>query len=138
MLGKFEPLLKKRFKETPHEVNFHPYIQLVRDFTNYSLTPHTDAIPPHTAPYRPIPKVVVFLFYSPRMPIISTSGRHFTFPTTPPSGERFTKVITAEYKPNTMLGFFKTSFSFHGVEPVTETNVQRDLIQYSIVCRDDD
>ena len=42
------------------------------------------------------------------------------------------------YKPNTMLGFFKTSSSFHGVEAVTAMNVQRDLIQHSIICREDD
>ncbi|MCH8197367.1 MAG: hypothetical protein IH904_04715 [Proteobacteria bacterium] len=137
LLGKFEPLLKKRFKEALHDVNFHPYIQLLRDFTNYSLTPHTDAIP----------KVVVFIFYLPPNADHIHLGTSLYVPNDPTfrceggphhPRERFTKVITMEYKPNTMLGFFKTSFSFHGVEPVTATNVQRDLIQYSIVCREDD
>ena len=39
---------------------------------------------------------------------------------------------------NLMYAFFGTFASFHGVEPVTATNVQRDLIQHSIFCRDDD
>ncbi len=39
---------------------------------------------------------------------------------------------------NLTYAFFKTSSSFHGVEAVTATNVQRDPIQHSIVCRDDD
>ncbi len=39
---------------------------------------------------------------------------------------------------NLMYAFFKTSSSFHGVEPVTAPNVQRGLIQHSIICRDDD
>ena len=39
---------------------------------------------------------------------------------------------------NLTYAFFKTSPSFHGVEPVTATNVQRDPIQHSIVCRDND
>ena len=137
LLGKFEPLLKKRFKEALHEVNFHPYIQLLRDFTNYSLTPHTDAIP----------KVVVFIFYLPPNADHIHLGTSLYVPNDPTfrceggphhPRERFTKVVTMAYKPNTMLGFFKTSSSFHGVEPVTAPNVQRDLIQYSIICREDD
>ncbi len=39
---------------------------------------------------------------------------------------------------NLTYAFSKTSPSFHGVEPVTATNVPRDPIQHSIVCRDDD
>ena len=39
---------------------------------------------------------------------------------------------------NLTYAVFKTSSSFHGVEPVTATNVQRGLIQHSIICRDDD
>ncbi len=137
LLEKFEPLLKKRFKEALHEVNFYPYTQLVRDFTNYGLTPHTDRIE----------KVVVLLFYLPPNADNIELGTSLYVPNDPTfrceggphhPRERFTKVITAEYKPNTLLGFFKTSSSFHGVEPVTAPNVQRDLIQYSIICREDD
>ena len=39
---------------------------------------------------------------------------------------------------NLMYAVFKTSSSFHGVEPVTATNVRRDPIQHSNICRDDD
>ncbi len=39
---------------------------------------------------------------------------------------------------NLMYAFCEASSSFHGVGPVTATNVQRDPIQHSIVCRDDD
>ncbi len=39
---------------------------------------------------------------------------------------------------NLMYAFCKTSSSFHGVEPVTAPNARRGLIQYSIICRDDD
>ncbi len=39
---------------------------------------------------------------------------------------------------NLMYAFCEASSSFHGVEPVTAPNVQRGLIQHSIICRDDD
>jgi|GEM_PF-3704939 len=39
---------------------------------------------------------------------------------------------------NLTYAFCEASSSFHGVEPVTATNVQRGPIQHSIVCRDDD
>ncbi len=137
LLEKFEPLLKKRFKEALHDVYFRPRTQMLRDFTNFGLTPHTDAIP----------KVAVFIFYLPPNADHIHLGTTLYVPNDPTfrceggphhPRERFTKVITMEYKPNTMFGFFKTSFSFHGVEAVTATNVRRDLIQHSIICRDDD
>ena len=108
----------------------------MRDFTNFSLPPHADAEW----------KVAVFIFYLPPNADHIHLGTSLYVPNNPKfrckggphhPRERFTKVITMEYKPNTMLGFFKTSSSFHGVEAVTETNVQRDLIQHSIICRED-
>ncbi len=39
---------------------------------------------------------------------------------------------------NLTYAFFKTSSSFHGVEPVTATNGQPDPIQHSIIRRDND
>lgn len=131
LLGKFDPFLKERFRDTLQNILFHPYTQLVRDFTNHSITPHTDAAW----------KVAVFLFYLPSSADHIQLGTSLYVPNDPTlrcpgdihhPREQFTKVITAEYKPNTMLGFFKSSISFHGVEPVTVPDVQRDLIQYSI------
>jgi hypothetical protein len=47
--------------------------------------------------------------------------------------EDFVKVKTAPYKPNSMLAFFRSDVSFHGLEPLSNSDLQatpRDLIQY--------
>ena len=43
------------------------------------------------------------------------------------------KVKTAPYKPNSLLAFFRSDVSFHGLEPLGKSDVQhsgRDVIQY--------
>ena len=40
---------------------------------------------------------------------------------------------TAPYKPNSLLAFMRSDISFHGLEPLSETDVAsegRDVIQY--------
>ena len=131
VLDKFLSSLRQRFKESLETVRFYPVIELVRDFTNYSLGPHSDNPK----------KVAVLIFYLPATadnPHLGTSiyvpkdptfrcegGPHYT-------RDWFKKVITMEYKPNSVFGFCKTSNSFHGVEPVVESDLQRDLVQFSI------
>jgi hypothetical protein len=46
--------------------------------------------------------------------------------------EHFRRVHTMEYLPNTLFAFMKTNDSFHGVEPITQPDVQRDLLLYDI------
>ncbi len=46
--------------------------------------------------------------------------------------ERFTKVATMEYRPNALFAFFKTDNSFHGVDPIRDADVLRDLMLYDI------
>jgi len=46
--------------------------------------------------------------------------------------ELFRRVHTMEYLPNTLFAFMKTPDSFHGVEPITQPEVQRDLLLYDI------
>ena len=36
------------------------------------------------------------------------------------------------YVPNALFAFLKTSNSFHGVEPITDAHVKRDLLLYDI------
>jgi hypothetical protein len=95
------------------------------------LGPHTDA--PH--------KLLSLLFYCPdddRQKHLGTSvylpidpdfrcagGPHYPH-------DRFTKVVTMEYRPNALFAFFKTDNSFHGVEPIREAHVLRDLMLYDI------
>jgi hypothetical protein len=105
--------------------------RLVRDFTDYSIGPHTDS--PR--------KLVSLLFYLPRdesMRHLGTSiyaardaslrcegTRHHSY-----SG--FKRVASMPYVPNALFAFFKTDHSFHGVDPITEGKVERNLLLYNI------
>jgi hypothetical protein len=46
--------------------------------------------------------------------------------------DRFRRMLTMDYLPNTLFAFMKTPRAFHGVEPITQTDVQRDLLLYDI------
>jgi hypothetical protein len=106
--------------------------QLIRHRPGYFLGPHSDL---HT-------KLVVLLIYL--APDDSTShlgtslyrpkDPAFTCPdSTHYQFEDFIKVKTAPYKPNSLLAFFRSDVSFHGLEPLGRNDVQhsgRDLIQY--------
>ena len=130
MLGKFENAIRQRIGNLA-DAEFRAEALLVQDYTTYSLGPHTDS---------PI-KVMSFLFYLPAdasRPHLGTSiyvprdpaftcvgGPHYPF-------ESFQKVCTMPYVPNTLFAFPKLANSFHGVEPVRESAVRRDLLLYDI------
>ena len=46
--------------------------------------------------------------------------------------EQFNKVATMEYRPNTLFAFVKTERAFHGVDPIADADVVRDLLLYNI------
>ena len=108
--------------------------QLIRHRPGYFLGPHSDL---HT-------KLVVLLIYL--APDVSTAhlgtslyrpkDPNFTCPnSTHYDFADFIKVKTAPYKPNSLLAFFRSDVSFHGLEPLSENDVQnsgRDLIQYVV------
>lgn len=107
---------------------------LVQDYTTYALGPHTDRKT----------KVLSLLFYLPAddaRPHLGTSlyipkdgnfrcpgGPHYPF-------EPFERVYTMSYRPNTLFAFPKSDYSFHGVEPITDTDMRRDLLLYDIVIQ---
>ncbi len=131
VLQKFAASLRQRFKESLETVRFYSDTQLIRDFTNYGLGPHSDS--PR--------KVAVLIFYLPATADNPHLGTSIYVPKDPTFGceggphypyDGFKKVATMEYKPNSAFGFCKSSNSFHGVEPIVESDVQRDLIQFSI------
>jgi hypothetical protein len=41
-------------------------------------------------------------------------------------------MATMPYLPNSLFAFVKTPNSFHGVEPIRETGIRRDLLLYDI------
>lgn len=125
--GKFMPSLEKRFGEQLATIQILVDILLIRDLSNYSLGPHTD----HPS------RIATFILYLPANdghPHLGTSfyvpkeqgrtcvgGPHYKH-------DQFDRIFTMDYRPNTALGFLKTSNSFHGVEPVKGKGIERNLI----------
>lgn len=130
MVGKFGEFIGQRLGDLG-QARFHDEALLVQDYTTYALGPHTDSPA----------KVLSFLFYLPaddsqphlgtslyvpRDPeFLCTGGPHHPF-------ESFRRVCTLPYLPNALLAFPKGSNTFHGVEPITEGTVRRDLLLYDI------
>lgn len=134
MLSKFSPFIKQRFGADMGNVRFYDEALLVQDTTNYKLGPHTDA--PR--------KVLTLLFYLPRdasqqhmgTSIYLPKDRDFRCPGGPHHPhERFDKVWTVPFLPNTLFVFFKNDVSFHGVEPVQDADTRRWLLLYDIFHR---
>ncbi|HEV8428021.1 MAG TPA: hypothetical protein VGQ41_09000 [Pyrinomonadaceae bacterium] len=132
VLQTFPDQMNARFGAQNHWPAVSVESQLIRHRPGYFLGPHSDL---HT-------KFVVLLIYlapNENMSHLGTSlyrprdagfacpnSTHYQF-------EDFIKVKTAPYKPNSLLAFFRSDVSFHGLEPLSEHDVQnsgRDLIQY--------
>lgn len=124
----FAPDFNRRY---PHG-EFAPKqdLRLILDSQNYAIGPHTDARW----------KVVSLLFYLPEDYALERLGtslyipkdRSFRCPGGPHHKfEGFTKVATAPFRPNSLLGFFKTDYSFHGVEPIT-IPCRRDVLLWNL------
>ena len=107
--------------------------QLIRHRAGYFLGPHSDL-------YTKLVVLLIYLasddsaahlgtsLYRPKDPNFSCpNSRHYPF-------DDFVRVETAPYKPNSLLAFLRSDISFHGVEPLSEADVNntagRDLIQY--------
>jgi len=117
------------------ELDFETECRLVRDFSNYAITPHTDS--PQ--------KLVSLLFYMPPDDSMRELGTSIFVPIDPtfrcPGTKHhnfggFKKVMTAPYRPNSLLGFFKTDNAFHGVERIERPSTQRDSILYNLYVRE--
>jgi hypothetical protein len=106
--------------------------QFIRHRAGYFLGPHSDL-------YTKLVVLLIYLapdnsaehlgtsLYRPKDPSFSCpDSKHYPF-------EDFIRVKTAPYKPNSMLAFMRSDISFHGLEPLSETDVKsegRDVIQY--------
>jgi len=107
--------------------------QLIRHRAGYFLGPHSDL-------YTKLVVLLIYLapdesashlgtsLYRPKDPDFSCpNSRHYPF-------EDFIRVVTAPYRPNSLLAFVRSDISFHGVEPLSQEDVAntagRDLIQY--------
>ena len=131
MIDKFEPQVRVRLRDHTEACTYAADALAVRDLTNYSIGPHTDA--PH--------RLITMLFYCPaddKHPHLGTTifwpldpdfrchgGPHYPF-------APFKKITTMPYRRNTLFAFFKDDRSFHGVEPIQDANFERDLILYDV------
>jgi hypothetical protein len=113
------------------EADFFPEALIVEDHSSYQIGPHTDAA--H--------RLMSLLFYcpdSPNLEHLGTSiyvpkehgfkckgGPHYSF-------AKFDRVTTMPYRPNSLFAFMRTDESFHGVEPITDQDIVRDLLLYDI------
>ena len=130
IIGRFEQGVRERFGS---DVKLRTQVdgRYVRDFTKYSIGPHTDT--PR--------KLVSLLFYLPRDESMRHLGTSIYSPIDPEfrcEGNRwhdfgsFRKIATMEFLPNSLLGFFKTDRSFHGVEVIDDADIERNVLLYNI------
>jgi hypothetical protein len=130
MIAKFGPYLQHRFANLRSQ-RFNQEALIVRDRTTYSLGPHTDSPS----------KVLSFLFYLPPDASMSHLGTSIYVPRDPNflcqggphyGYDKFQRMLTMPYVPNALFAFMKTPNSFHGVEPIAEPEVRRDLLLYDL------
>ncbi len=108
--------------------------RFVRDFHQYRIHPHTDTPA----------KLVSLLFY---LPVDDALRRHGTVLYRPIDPnfrcegtarypfEAFRKVAAMSFLPNTLLGFLKTDYAFHGVEEIQDERIERNVLLYNIYVR---
>ena len=134
VLEKFSPIVKDRFKKETRKIDFYSEALLVEDHTGYSLGPHSDAPK----------KVVTMLFYLPvdesqaayGTSIYVPNDQNFTCPGGPHYPfDKFGRVRTLPFLPNSLFAFVKTHNSFHGVEPVVCADRNRWLLLFDVYCR---
>jgi len=130
VMPKFGVYLKQRFQGMG-DMQFFNEALVVKDSTTYSLGPHTDTPA----------KVLSFLFYLPADDSMSHLGTSIYAPKKPGfrcigethhDFDQFDRVVTLPYVPNSLFAFLKTHDSFHGVEPIADSSIKRDLLLYDI------
>lgn len=130
LFQKFAPIPEARLKTNP-DFEWYDEALLVEDHSRYSLGPHTDT--PE--------KLVSALFYLPADDSLAAHGTSIYVPKeagfTCPGGphhpfDRFERMATMPFLPNTLFAFVKTLDSFHGVEPIAAAGVRRHLLLYDL------
>lgn len=131
VIDKFAPYVRERFGDAMYQNYYGSESLIVRDLTNYSIGPHTDA--QH--------RLLSMLFYCPDDDSRSHLGTSIYTPNDPDfrcaggphyPHRRFCKVRTMEYRRNSLFAFIKNDHSFHGVEPIGDQPVGRDVLLYDI------
>ena len=132
---KFLECLVERFGDVRNR-RFYDEALIASDTATFALGPHTGT---------PL-KVASLRFYLPADESLAPLGTSIYVPRKPwfvSAGaepyhlfEDFRRVATMPYLPNTLFAFPKTPNSFHGVEPISDPGVRRDLLLYDIKVTD--
>lgn len=129
LLEQFGSQIQERFGVHYERVEFSSTAELVRDQTHYSIGPHTD---------HPI-RTLTLLFYFPHLRDQSHLGTSVYAPLDPSFEcegfkhhpfERFKKLYTAPFLPNSLFGFIRSNRSFHGRELILDQGIERNLMNY--------
>ncbi|MFO0997583.1 MAG: hypothetical protein U1F33_12960 [Alphaproteobacteria bacterium] len=131
LIAKFDGPIRQRFADCTGNVTLKPEAYLVKDASGYAIGPHTDA--PH--------RLISLLLYIPAddrwqshgTSLYAPRDRQFTCAGGPHyKPEPFDRIATMPYLPNALFAFPKTETSFHGVEPIAEDGIERDIILYDV------
>jgi hypothetical protein len=131
LLDKFHNEIRNRFSGHYLNTAFYSQIELLSDGSEYAIGPHTD----HPR------RVLTLLFYLPSSNDQPHLGTSLYRPNDPyykceglkhHSFDAFTKVFTAPFIPNSVLGFIKSDNSFHGVESLGKQEIPRRLLNYTL------
>jgi hypothetical protein len=130
VLSVFAVVLQERFGASPN-IRVVPSAALIRDLTHYTIGPHTD----HPG------RMLSMLFYLPENNSLRDLGTSVYVPKDPQFTceggphhlpERFTRVRTLPFVPNSVLAFPKSNRCFHGVEPISRPDVERDVLLVNV------
>jgi len=129
LLNNFKPYFPPRLPGSEPGLPVLTEAMATRDLTGYGLGPHSDNEQ----------RLLSLMFYCPPDETTERHGTSLYVPIDPnghyPGGghydfSEFRRVATMPFRPNSAFAFVKRHDSFHGVEPVTEPGVARDLILY--------
>ena len=134
VLNSFAAQLRERFggKEPWPAVAVES--QLIRHRAGYFLGPHSDLYTKlvvlliYLAPDRSAEHLGTSLYRPKAAGFSCPNSTHYPV-------EDFVRVATAPYRPNSLLAFFRSDVSFHGLDPLSAHDVSssgRDVIQYTL------
>jgi hypothetical protein len=129
LIRKFRDSLSAAIDKDLRALDYGVEGMLVKDLDGYRIGPHTDVtsravsimfyLPPDDRNERHGTSL-----YRPRDPALRSDGNlHFEF-------APFEKVKTVPYRVNAMFGFPRSDASFHGVEPIGQPGIERDVLLY--------
>lgn len=135
LVRKFHDVLRDAIGKDLRALEYGVEAMLVKDLDRYRIGPHTDVRSRAVSVMFYLPKDERYerhgtALYEPLQPSFRSDGSaHLEFGS-------FRKIATAPYRPNAMFGFPRTDASFHGVEPIADTTIERDVLLYILRWQD--